>query len=311
MKVGSKFTFSAALQGQLLTPLLQIASPECLANVTWVSPEAAKGGLCCAGNVQVFVGPDQDHHLQVTERCHSWKFRWEERINPYTSPSRKKMMLRFLLSRGCFPSLFAACGNHHSSFLLLWFLILISLNSGQQLLSFVCPKWKAVALSTALPKTVFSMASHLDHPHFPSEQFSIAQDTAIPVPAAPASEENKALPHFTCVILFFNSPAKQAKWGEKNDVGFRCTRNIWNQRFWNAATANKERGDLRFSYLLTSLRMFWAFHPFLKACHLIMTLSSLYSPVRTCQSLLRQLIMTWRFPHSSQFREPGYLWVPE
>lgn len=113
-------------------------------------------------------------------------------------------------------------------------------------------------------------------------------------------------------LLFFNSPTKQAKWGEKNDVGLRYTqKTIWNQHFWNVAIANKERGDWRFSYLLTSLRMFWAFHPVLKACHLIRTLSSLYSLVRTRQSLLQQLIMTWRFPHSSQFRELGYLWIPE
>lgn len=242
----------------------------------------------------------------------------EKGHNPYT-PSRKKTKLSPLSfsfpKYGCFPSIFDPFGDHHSSFFLLWFLILLSLNSGQQLPSSMCPKGKIVdvALSPALPKTVFSMASHLDHPNFPSALFYITQDTAIPVPAAPEREENKALSHFTCVgpFFFLNSPAKQAKGGKQNDVGFRYTQNIWNQLFWNVAIANKERGDLRFSCLLASLRMFWAFHPVLKACHLIMTLSSLYSLVRTCQSLLWQLIMTWRFPHSSQFREPGYLWISE
>lgn len=130
----------------------------------------------------------------------------------------------------------------------------------------------------------------------------------------PLRGKRTRLCHISLVLglfSFFNSQAKQAKGGKQNDVGFRYTQNIWNQRFWNVAIANKERGDLRFSCLLASLRMFWAFHPVLKACHLIMTLSSLYSLVRTCQSLLWQLIMTWRFPHSSQFREPGYLWISE
>lgn len=49
----------------------------------------------------------------------------------------------------------------------------------------------------------------------------------------------------------------------------------------------------------------------LKACHLIMPLSSIYSPVRTCQSPPRQLVMTEGFPRSSWCREPGHLWIPE
>lgn len=113
---------------------------------------------------------------------------------------------------------------------------------------------------------------------------------------------------FYCYFFLIPQPNRQRG---KNDVGFWYTYNFWNRHFWKILIANKERGDLRFSYLLAPLRMFSVFHPVLKACHLIMTLSSLYSLVRTCQSLLRQLIMTWRFPHSSQFRELGYLWIPE
>lgn len=45
----------------------------------------------------------------------------------------------------------------------------------------------------------------------------------------------------------------------------------------------------------------------LKACHLITPLSSMYSPVRTCQSPPRQLVMTEGFPRSSWCRKPGYL----
>lgn len=43
----------------------------------------------------------------------------------------------------------------------------------------------------------------------------------------------------------------------------------------------------------------------LKACHLITPLSSMYSPVRTCQAPPRQLVMTEGFPRSSWCRELG------
>lgn len=169
-----------------------------------------------------------------------------------------------------------------------------------------------------LAKAAFSMAgmaSQINHQNFQSEFFILFSMQESQLLQRPWWKRVK-LCHISVVLfLFLNSPAKQAKgggWGGVgNDVGFWYIQNIWNQHFWNILITNKERGDLRFSYLLASLRMFSVFHPVLKACHLIMTLSSLYSLVRTCQSLLRQLIMTWRFPHSSQFRELGYLWIPE
>lgn len=130
----------------------------------------------------------------------------------------------------------------------------------------------------------------------------------------PLWERRTRLCHISLVLglFIFWLPSQASETGQKKMMwDFGAHKNIWNRHFWSVAIASEERGDLRFWYLLTSLRMFWAFHPILQACHLIRALSSLYSPVRTRQPLLRQLIMTWRFPHSSQFRELGYLWIPE
>lgn len=80
------------------------------------------------------------------------------------------------------------------------------------------------------------MASHLDHPNFPSEHFYITRDTAIP--AAPVRGENEAVSLFTRVGAFYfltPQPSRRSG-GEKNDVGFRRTQKHLKPTFL-------ERGD--------------------------------------------------------------------